>query len=188
MYNVGVAFEVLVKGKGASPGWNKVTEQLCWDVKLNFERKARWVLDVQKKANPVGSTHAGVVSRESVRITFTIAGLNEVDVCAKGIRNAYLQAPSSRKYYIICGIEFGFEHESKNSLIHRALYDGKTAGKYFRNHLRSCMRHLDFLSCLADPDVWMCPAVKSDGTEYYKYILLYTDVVLCVSEFPERIL
>ena len=50
------------------------------------------------------------------------------------------------------------------------------------------MRHLDFVSCLADPDVWMRPDVKSDGTEYYKYILLYTDDVLCVSEFPERIL
>ena len=34
----------------------------------------------------------------------------------------------------------------------------------------------------------MRPAVKSDGTEYYEYILLYTNDVLCVSEFPERIL
>ena len=34
----------------------------------------------------------------------------------------------------------------------------------------------------------MRPAVKSDGTEYYEYILLYTDDVLCVSELPERIL
>ena len=131
-------------------------------MKLNFERKARWVLDGHKTANPVGSTYYGVVSRESVRIAFTIAALNGVDVCAADILNAYLQAPSSSKDCIICGIEFGFEHEGKVSLIHRALYGGKTAGKDFRNHLRSCMRHLDFVSCLADPDVWMRTAVKSD--------------------------
>ena len=63
MYNVGVAFEVLGEGKGAPPGWHKVTGHLCWDVKFNFERKARWVLDGHKTANPVGLTYAGVVLR-----------------------------------------------------------------------------------------------------------------------------
>ena len=58
MYNVGVAFEVLDEGKGATPWWHKVTGHLCWDVKLNFERKARWVLECYKTANPVGSTYA----------------------------------------------------------------------------------------------------------------------------------
>ena len=117
-----------------------------------------------------------------MQIAFTIAAFNGVDVCAADIRNAYLQAPSSRKDYIICGVEFGFEHEGKVALIHRALYGGKTAGKDFRNHLRSCMRHLDFVSCLMDPDIWMRQAVKSDRTEYYEYILLYTNDVLCVYE------
>ena len=50
----------------------------------------------------------------------------------------------------------------------RALYGGKAAGRDFRNHLRSCMRHLNFESCPADPDVWMIPAKKSDGSTYYE--------------------
>jgi hypothetical protein len=50
------------------------------------------------------------------------------------------------------------------------------------------MRHLDFVSCPADPDVWMQPAIKSDGTEYYEYLLLYTDDALCVSENAENVL
>jgi hypothetical protein len=50
------------------------------------------------------------------------------------------------------------------------------------------MWHLDFISCPADPDVWMRPAKKADGTEYYEYILLYTDDALCVSESPEGVL
>ena len=43
------------------------------------------------------------------------------------------------------------------------------------------MEHLDFTACLADPDVWMRPAIKSNGQEYYEYVLLYTDDDLVVS-------
>ena len=84
--------------------------------------------------------------------------------------------------------EFGLENIDKVALIQRALYGGKSAGRDSRNHLRSCMRHLDFESCPSDPDVWMRPAKKSDGSKYYKYLLLYTDDVLCISENAEDIL
>ena len=33
-----------------------------------------------------------------------------------------------------------------------------------------------------DPDVWMRPTEKEDGSEYYEYVLLYIDDCLCVSE------
>ena len=103
MTEVGIAFEVLPEDKNAPPAWRKVTGHLIWDLKMDFTRKARWVLDGHKTSNPITSTYAGVVSRESVRIAFTIAALNGVDICAADIRNAYLQAPSSCKDYIICG-------------------------------------------------------------------------------------
>eukprot|EP00957_Ditylum_brightwellii_P192087 14622560-Ditylum_brightwellii.AAC.1 len=67
---------------------------------MDFTRKARWVLDGHKTAAPDGSTYAGVVSRESVRIALTYAALNGLGVTAADIRNAYLQAPSSQKDYI----------------------------------------------------------------------------------------
>jgi hypothetical protein len=189
MHNIGVAFEVLLDDQLAPVGWKKVTGHFVWDVKMDFTRKARWVLDGHLTPNPIGSTYAGVVSRESVRIAFTYAALNDVDICAADIRNAYLQAPSSQKdYYIICAAEFGIENVGKVALIHRALYGGKSAGKDFRNHLRSCMRHLNFASCPADPDVWMRPATHSDGSEYYEYILLYTDDALVVSQHAENVL
>ena len=188
MTEVGIAFEVLNDGQHAPVGWRKTTGHLVWDVKMDFTRKARWVLDGHKTPDPIGSTYAGVVSRESVRIAFTYAALNGLDVFAADIRNAYLQAPSSQKDYVICGPEFGIENVGRVALIHRALYGGKSAGKDFRNHLRSCMRHLNFESCLADPDVWMRPAKRSDGSDYYEYILLYTDDCLVLSENPEQLL
>ena len=188
MHNVGIAFEILEDGVKAPAGWDKVTGHLVWDVKMDFTRKARWVLDGYKTPDPIGSTYAGGVSRESVRIALTYAALNGLDVFAADIRNAYLQAPSSQKDYIICGPEFGLENVGRVALIHRALYGGKAAGRDFRNHLRSCMDFLNFKSCPADPDVWMRPAIKNDGTTCYDYVLLYTDDVLVISENAEAIL
>ena len=50
------------------------------------------------------------------------------------------------------------------------------------------MGHLGFKSCPADPDVWMRPAEKADGSKYYEFVLLYVDDTLVVSENAERIL
>ena len=165
MHNVGVAFEVLPEVQKLSVGWSNVTGHLIRDAKMDFNRKARWVLDGHKKPDPIGSTYSGVVSREIMSITFTYAALNGIKVCAADIRNAYLQPPLSPKDYIICVPEFWIENMGNYALVWQSLYGGKSAGKDFWNHLRSCMRHLDFLSCCADPDVWMQPAKHSNGTD-----------------------
>ena len=183
-----MAFEILDEGVHAPHGWKQVTGHLEWDVKMDFTRKTRWVLDGHKTPDPIGSTYAGVVSRESVRIALTYAALNDLDVFAADIRNVYLQALSSQKDYIICGPEFGVENIGQTALIHHTLYGGKAAGRDFRNHLHSCMEFLNFMSCLADPNIWMRPAIKSDGNTYSEYILLYVDDSLVVSENAESIL
>ena len=188
MYNIGVAFEILEDGKTAPAGYTKVSGHLIWSVKMDFTRKPRWVLDGHKTPDPVGSKYAGVVSRESVRIVFTYAALNDLDVCMADIRNAYLQSPTSQKHYIICGPEFGMENVGKVAIMHTAVYGGKTSGRGFRNHLRSCMHFINFTSCPADPDVWMRPAIKSDGTKCYDFVLLYVDDALVVSKNAESIL
>lgn len=105
MQKNGVAFQILDNGVRAPPGWSKVTGHLVFDVKMDFTRKARWVLDGHKNPNPIGSTYTGVVSRESVRIAFTYVALNNLNLFADDVRNAYFQAPSSQKDYIVCGPE-----------------------------------------------------------------------------------
>lgn len=147
MRNVGIAFQILENDKAPPPGWVKATGHIIFDCKMDMTRKARWVLDGHKTSDPSHSTYAGVVSRESVQIALTYAALNHLDVTAADIRNAYLQAPSSEKHFIVCGPEFGAENVGKKALIRRALYGGKSAGRDFRNHLRACMIHLDFLPC-----------------------------------------
>ena len=188
MSNVMVAFEILEDDKELPPGYTKASGHIIFDVKMDFTRKARYVKDGHKTPDPEGSRYAGVVSRESVRIALTYAALNDLDVMTADIRNAYLQAAPTEKHYIICGAEFGIENIGKRALIVRALYGGKTSGRDFRNALRSCMSHINFKSCLADPDVWMRKAIKSDGTEYYEYVLLYVDDALCISVNGESVL
>ena len=50
------------------------------------------------------------------------------------------------------------------------------------------MHFISFTSCPADPDVWMRPAIKSDGSKCFDYVLLYVDDVLVVSENAESTL
>jgi len=188
MKNVAVAFEILELGMPIPIGWTRSSGHLVFDVKMDFTRKARWVKDGHRTAKPEISTFAEVVSRESVRIALTYAALNGIDVMAADIKNAYLQAPSSEKHYVICGSEFGLEHIGKVALIRRALYGGKSSGADFWKHLRSCMTHLGFHSCKADPDIWMRAAQKDDGSTYWEYVLLYVDDALCIRMNAENIL
>ena len=181
MANVSVAFKILEKDQPIPVGWSKSSGHMVFDVKMDFTRKARWVKDGHRTPEPDQATFAGVVSRESVRIALTYAALNDIDVTAADIKNAYLQAPSSEKHYVICGEEFGLEHVGKVALITRALYGGKASGADFWRHLRSCMRHLGFTSCKGDSEIWMRPALKDSGEKYWEYVLLYVDDALCIS-------
>ena len=104
------------------------------------------------------------------------------------IRNAYLQSPTSPKHYITCGPEFVMENIGKVAIMHKAVYGGKTSRGDFRNHLRSCMQFINFMTFPADPDVWMRAAIKSDGSKCYDYVLLYVDDALFVSENAEFVL
>ena len=131
---------------------------------MDLTRKAIWVKDGHKTPDPSASNYAGVVSRDSVCIALTHAALNDMDVTTADIQNAYLQAPSSEKHFIICGPEFRLEHVGKIALIFRALYGGKMAGRDVWIHLRRCMNFLGFKSSQGDPEVWIREAAKSDGT------------------------
>eukprot|EP00957_Ditylum_brightwellii_P000108 7827-Ditylum_brightwellii.AAC.1 len=58
MTNIGIAFEILENDMTTPTGWNMVTGHIIFDVKMDFMRRARWVLDGYKTPDPVGSTYA----------------------------------------------------------------------------------------------------------------------------------
>jgi hypothetical protein len=111
MGNVCIAFEILGQNAKAPPGWFKASSHLIFDVEMDFTRKARWVKDGHKSPDSKTSSFARVVSHDSIQIALTHAALLDLPVMGADIRNAYLQAPSSEKHFIICGPEFGIENE-----------------------------------------------------------------------------
>ena len=52
---------------------------------------------------PKCQTYSSVVSRETVRIDMTIAALNDLELKAGDIMNAYLTAPITEKVWTVLG-------------------------------------------------------------------------------------
>ena len=153
MYQVGVAFKILQYGEHIPVGYKRDYGHLLFDVKMDFTWKALWVKNSHLTPDLEESKYEGVVSRESVKIAITYAALQQTQVLSVDIRNAYLYAPTSENYYIICGLEFGLENVGKRALIVCALYGGKAAGRDFCYYLQSCMGFLGFKSKGGESDV-----------------------------------
>jgi hypothetical protein len=181
MNAVNVAFKFLDDDYVIPPGYSQVHgSHLIFDIKMeNFRRKSRYVAGGHTVASPATLTYASVVSRESVRIALTMAALNDLEVKACDIMNAYLSAPAAERVWLKAGPEFG-PNAGKRAIIVRALYGLKSAGSSFRNHLADCMRTIGYKSCLADADVWYKPMVRPDGFKYYAYVLIYSDDILAI--------
>ena len=64
----------------------------------------------------------------------------------------------------------------------------KSSSAAFRSNIAEVMRDIGYLSTKRDPDVWIQPAVKPDGTEYHKMVLYYIDNVLAISETLMKII
>ena len=64
----------------------------------------------------------------------------------------------------------------------------KAAGVDYWKHVGKIMLDMNFKSCTDDPNVWLRPDNKADGTTYNQYILLYTDDIRCIMENLEDFL
>ena len=187
MRNVTVAFEILEKGQPPPPGHQFVTLRMIFDLKMDFTRKARLVAGGHLTQTPASLTYASVPSRESIRLMFLVAALNDLNIVMTDIGNAYLNAKVREKIWSTAGPEFG-EHTGAVVLIVRALYGLKSSGATWRAHFAQSLRDLGYESCVGgDPDVWRKPAVKPDGEKYYEYIVVYIDDLLVIGQNPTNI-
>jgi hypothetical protein len=133
MTNNKIAFEFLNDEAPMPIGYKQMRGHIIFDIKLCLTRKARWVADGSQSEMPRESTYSSVVSRDSVCIFFTLAALNDVEVLACDVQNAYLNAPTKEKNFIIAGKEFG-PNEGRRALIVRALYGMASSGAWYRAH------------------------------------------------------
>ena len=183
------AMKILDEGSPQPVGHQIIPCHIVFDVKMDFTRKARYVAGGHKTGEPETPTYASVVSRESVRIGFLLAALNDIDIIAADIAGAYLNAPCHEKICTRCGLEFGKEFEGRYAIITKTLYGLKTSAFAWREHLSTTLQEsLGFSPCRADPDVYLRRATKPDGTQYYEYVFIYIDDVLVLSHRGRDIL
>ena len=170
MANSRVAFNLLGVEEGAPIGFKEITCHMIFDVKMDLTRKARYVAGGHLTDPPSSMTYASVVSRDSVRIAFLIAALNDFDILSGDIQNAYLNAPTKEKVFFYAGDEWK-SNKGRAVVIVRALYGLKSSALAWRNHLADILtNYLGFKPTLADPDVWLKPEVDALGFQYYSYI------------------
>ena len=80
MINFAPAVQLVDHDDKISKDYSYVGLHMIYDVKMDLTQKARLVADDHKTPDPVLSTYAGVVLCESVRIAFTYAALNDLNV------------------------------------------------------------------------------------------------------------
>ena len=134
---------------------------------------------------PASITYSSVVSRDSVLIKLTISAMNGLDIFACDIKNVYLTAKWREIIWTTAGPEFSLE-EGSIMVVKMALYILKSSGAVFRSKLAILLHNIGYNPSKEYLDVWMRTAIKSDGTEYYKYTMVYFDYVLVNSCVPMK--
>ena len=160
-------------------GFQEIRCHFIFDIKMDFTRKARFVTGGHTTDTPLLITYSSVVSRDSVQLAFLIAGLNDLDVLARDVTNAYLNASCREKIWFQGGIETGEDH-GKVLIVTRSLYGLKSSGAAWRADLAATLRNLKFTSLQADPDV----LIRSSGM-YYDMVLVYVDDILVFAKDPK---
>ena len=75
-------------------------------VKFDGRHKARLVADGHLIPEPVENIYSGVVSLRNLRLVIFLGKLNNLDIWGADIGNAYLEAFTDEKLYIVAGSEF----------------------------------------------------------------------------------
>ena len=162
-------------------GYKKIRVHLVFDVKHDGHHKARLVADGHLTDVPIESVYSGVVSLCGLQILMFLAELNALETWATDVGNAYLEAETSEKIYIIAGPEFG-DLSGHILIIRKALYGLRTSGLWWHECLADCLHEMEFQLSYAEPDIWMRP-----NGDIYEYIAVYVDDLAIAAKDPSSI-
>jgi Reverse transcriptase (RNA-dependent DNA polymerase) len=84
-----------------------VTSHMVYDIKQDGHHKSRLVAGGHLTEPNVDSVYSGVVSLRGNRLVTFFSQLNKVELWGTDIGNAYLEATTKEKVYVIGGPEFG---------------------------------------------------------------------------------
>ena len=102
--------------------------------------------------------------------------LNHIELWGADIGNAYLEAFTDEKLFIVAGPEFQ-ELEGYILIFLKALYGLKSSGKRWAEVIHGIVRDMKFLPSKADPCIWLR---KAPDLRCYEFIAVYVDD-LCIA-------
>ena len=154
---------------------------------MDFRRKCRFIARGDQTETPAAMTYSSVVSRDSVRIAFPLAALNDVDVMTCDPMNAHLNTPCREKIWFEGGRETG-DGFGKVCVVTRTLHGLKSSSASWRSDSAKSLEELGFESVLADPDVWRRAARKENRFEHHELVLVHVDDMLVVSHQGQEVM
>ena len=107
-----------------------------------------------------------------------LAELNELQLCACDIGNAYLESKTREKLAVIAGPEFG-DLEGHTLVVYKALYGTRTGGNRFAEKLADDLLDMGFFQSQVDPAIWM-----KDCGDHYEYLCTWVDDLIFASKDP----
>ena len=149
-----------------------------------FTRKDRFFDNGHTTEPHASLTYSSVVSRYIVRISFTIADINDLDIWAWDIENTHLNPKSKKKIWKKSGTAFGNE-KVKDMIVIRSLYGLKSSGSAWRSMIFETLLDLSYKPSRAYTDICMKPKTNPQtGKEYYAYVLLYLNSLIHLHHDP----
>ena len=170
------------KVSNAPNGYQKIRVHLIFAVKHDGRHKARLVAGGHLTPDPIESIYSGVVSIRSLRLVIFLAKLNNLEVWGADIGNAYLEAKTKEKLYVVAGPEFE-ELEGHILVIDKALYGLKSSGLRWSQKIHDIMLDMGFSPCKAAPCVWLR---KAKCATKYEYVAIHVDDLLIACSFASE--
>jgi hypothetical protein len=115
------------------------------------------------------------MSRDTVRLFFLLAALNDLDILSCDIQNEYLAAPNQEKMWTKFLNQLAPKYEGRKAIIAKAFYCLRSSGRLFRDYLAMNLRELGFKSSKVDPDLWLRRAKKPTGDSIYESVISCVD-------------
>ena len=162
-------------------GYHRIKVHLVFAVKFDGRHKARLVADGHLTPEPIENIYSGVVSLRNLRLVIFLGELNNLELWGADIGNAYLEAFTDEKLYIVAGPEF----QELEGYILIALYGLKSSGKRWAEVIHGILRDMKFLPSKADPCIWLR---KAPNLRCSEYIAVYVDDLCIAAESPSAII
>ena len=114
-------YRALNAGECLPAEYTCVPYHFIWDVKFDLRHKCRLVAGGNWMDPPKEDVYSGIVSMDTIRMSFQLAQLNGLHVCVADIGNAFLYGKTTEKVYIRAGPEFS-ELQGQPLIINKGLY------------------------------------------------------------------